>query len=70
MMQTAGLGRELTSTCKWLPLYRASTCESKTAECDKVTATMSSAEIHITSSLMNKLMFIIMKKLDLFMQKI
>ena len=37
----------------------------------KVTATISSAEIHITCSLMNKLMIfmIVMKKLDLFTQK-
>ena len=26
----------------------ASTCENKTAKCDKVTATISSAEIHVT----------------------
>ena len=37
----------------------------------KVTATISSAEIHVTCSLMNKLMIfmIVMKKLDLFTQK-
>ena len=37
----------------------------------KVTATISSAEIRITCSLMNKLMIfmIVMKKLDLFTQK-
>ena len=37
----------------------------------KVLATISSAEIHITCSLMNKLMIfmIVMKKLDLFTQK-
>ena len=47
------------------------TCENKTAKCDKVTATNSSAEIHITCSLMNKLIsfMITMKKLDLFIQK-
>ena len=68
IMQTAQLGRELTSICKWVPLYIASTCENKTAKCDKVMATISSAEIHITCSLMNRpiLFMIIMKKLDLF----
>ena len=37
------------------PTAQASTCESKTAKCDKVTATISSAEIPITCSLMKKL---------------
>ena len=37
---------------------------------DKVTATISSAEIHINCSLMNKLILfmIVMRKLDLFIQ--
>ena len=28
-------------------IYKPSTCENKTAKCDKFTATISSAEIHI-----------------------
>ena len=59
-MQTAQLDRQLTS-------------ENKTAKCKKVTSTISSAEIHTTCCLMNKLilfMIIMKKKLDLFIERI
>ena len=51
-------------------VHKAKPVHVKTKQNVTATATVSSAEIHITSILMNKLIFIIMKKLELFMQKI
>ena len=52
-------------------VYKPVHVKTKPQKCDKVAATISTAEIQITCSLMNKLILfmITMKKLDLFIQK-